>query len=131
MNPLAIIEIGAKLLDKIIPDKDAREKAQFELMKAAQDQDFQRSMGQMATNTEEAKHASLFVAGWRPFIGWVCGFGLTYNFLIYPVLLWIISINGSTIKPPPLFSENLMELVLGMLGLGALRTYEKWKGVTK
>jgi hypothetical protein len=131
MNPLAIVEIGAKLLDKIIPDKDAREKAQFELMKAAQDQDFQRSMGQMTTNTEEAKHASLFVAGWRPFIGWVCGFGLTYNFLIYPVLLWIISINGSTIKPPPLFSENLMELVLGMLGLGALRTYEKWKGVTK
>jgi hypothetical protein len=131
MNPLAIVEIGARLLDKIIPDKDAREKAQFELMKAAQDQDFQRSMGQMATNTEEAKHASLFVAGWRPFIGWVCGFGLTYNFLIYPVLLWIISINGSTIKPPPLFSENLMELVLGMLGLGALRTYEKWKGVTK
>ncbi len=131
MNPLAIIEIGARLLDKIIPDKDAREKAQFELMKAAQDQDFQQSMGQINTNTEEAKHASLFVAGWRPFIGWVCGFGLTYNFLIYPVLLWVISINGSAIKPPPLFSENLMELVLGMLGLGALRTYEKWKGVTK
>ena len=131
MNPLAIIEIGAKLLDKIIPDKDAREKAQFELMKAAQDQDFQLALGQIQVNTEEAKSASVFVSGWRPFIGWVCGFGLTYNFLIYPLLLWVISINGSTIKPPPLFSENLMELVLGMLGLGALRTYEKWKGVTK
>ena len=131
MNPLAIIEIGARLLDKIIPDKDARERAQAELFKAAQDQSFQLSLGQIHTNTEEAKHASLFVSGWRPFIGWVCGFGLTYNFLIYPVLLWVISINGSTIKPPPLFSENLMELVLGMLGLGALRTYEKWKGVTK
>lgn len=131
MNPLAILEIGAKLLDKIIPDKDAREKAQAELFKAAQDQSFQLSLGQIQTNTEEAKHASLFVSGWRPFIGWTCGFGLVYNFLLYPVLLWVLSITGSTIKPPPLFSENLMELVLGMLGLGALRTYEKWKGVTK
>jgi hypothetical protein len=131
MNPLAIIEIGAKLLDKIIPDKDAREKAQFELLKASQDQDFQLALGQIQTNTEEAKHSNLFVSGWRPFIGWVCGFGLTYNFLIYPLLLWIISINGATIKPPPLFADNLMELVLGMLGLGTLRSFEKWKGVTK
>jgi hypothetical protein len=131
MNPLAIIEIGAKLLDKIIPDKDAREKAQFELLRASQDQDFQLALGQIQTNTEEAKHTNLFVSGWRPFIGWVCGLGLTYNFLIYPLLLWIIQVNGSDIKPPPLFADNLMELVLGMLGLGTLRSFEKWKGVTK
>lgn len=131
MNPLAIIEIGAKLLDKIIPDKDAREKAQFELIKASTEHDFQLALGQIQTNTEEAKSSSLFVAGWRPFIGWVCGLGLTYNFLIYPLLLWIITTTGAEIKPPPLFADNLMELVLGMLGLGTLRSFEKWKGVTK
>mgnify|MGYP000352510651 CR=1 FL=1 len=131
MNPLDIITIGAKLLDKIIPDKDAREKAQAELLKAAQDNDFQLALGQIQTNTEEAKSPSLFVAGWRPFIGWVCGVALTYNFLLYPLMLWCIAAYGSAIKPPPLFSDNLMELVLGMLGLGGLRTFEKWKGVTK
>jgi hypothetical protein len=131
MNPLAIIEIGARLLDKIIPDKDAREKAQFELIKASQDQDFQLALGQLQVNTEEAKSPSTFVSGWRPFIGWVCGIALTYNFLIYPLMLWFIAVYGSDIKPPPLFSEYLMELVMGMLGLGTLRTFEKWKGVTK
>lgn len=131
MNPLAIIEIGARLLDKIIPDKDARERAKADLFKAAQDQDFQLALGQIQLNTEEAKSASLFVSGWRPFIGWVCGIALTYNFLIYPLMLWSIAVYGSDIKPPPLFSDVLMELVLGMLGLGTLRSFEKWKGVTK
>jgi Holin of 3TMs, for gene-transfer release len=131
MNPLAIIEIGAKLLDKIIPDKDAREKAQAELFKAAQEQDFQLALGQIQLNTEEAKSDSIFVSGWRPYIGWVCGIALTYNFIIYPLMLWFIAFYGSAIKPPALFSDVLMELVLGMLGLGTLRTFEKWKGVTK
>ena len=131
MNPLAIIEIGARLLDKIIPDKDARQKAQFELMRAAQDQEFQVAIKQIETNLEEAKHSNLFVSGWRPFIGWVCGAALTYNFIIYPLMLWSIAAYGSDIKPPPIFSDTLMELVLGMLGLGGLRTFEKWKGVTK
>jgi hypothetical protein len=131
MNPLAIIEIGAKLLDKIIPDKDAREKAQAELFKAAQEQDFQLALGQIQLNTEEAKSNSIFVSGWRPYIGWVCGIALTYNFIIYPLMLWFIAVYGSDIKPPALFSDVLMELVLGMLGLGTLRTFEKWKGVTK
>lgn len=131
MNPLAIIEIGARLLDKIIPDKDARAKAQAELFKAAQEQDFQLALSQIQLNTEEAKSQSIFVSGWRPFIGWVCGIALTYNFIIYPLMLWFIAFYGSTIKPPALFSDVLMELVLGMLGLGTLRTFEKWKGVTK
>lgn len=131
MNPLAIIEIGAKLLDKIIPDKDAREKAQFELMKAAQDQEFQKVLTQLEINKAEAAHPSIFVAGWRPFIAWSCGFGLIYNFIAYPLLLWLVAVSGSPITPPPLFSENLMELVLGMLGLGGLRTFEKFKGVER
>lgn len=131
MNPLAIIEIGARLLDKIIPDKDAREKAQAQLLMAAQDHDFQLALGQLKVNEQEAQHPSIFVSGWRPFIGWACAFGLVYNFLVYPLLLWIVAVSGAVITPPPLFSDNLMELVLGMLGLGALRTYEKFKGVSR
>lgn len=129
MNPLAILEIGARLLDKIIPDKDAREKAQAELFKAAQDQEFQLALGQLKVNEAEASNPNMFVAGWRPFIGWTCGIGLVYNFIVYPLLLWGVAVYGAQITPPPLFSDNLLELVLGMLGLGALRTYEKWKGV--
>jgi hypothetical protein len=129
MNPLAIVEIGARLLDKIIPDKDARAKAQFELMRAAQDADLQLALGQLKVNEAEAGNTHVFVSGWRPFIGWTCGIGLVYNFILYPILLWFIAVTGAELTPPPLFSENLMELVMGMLGLGALRTYEKWKGV--
>lgn len=131
MNPLAIVEIGARLLDKIIPDKDARERAQTELLKAAQDQDFQKAIAQIEVNKIEAQHQSLFVAGWRPAIGWICVTGLGYNFLLYPLLTWFVVFSGADFAPPALLSENLMELVLGMLGLGALRTFEKYKGVTK
>jgi hypothetical protein len=131
MTPLDIITIGAKLLDKIIPDKDAREKAQADLLKAAQDQDFQKALAQIEVNKAEAQHSNLFVSGWRPAVGWTCVIGLVYNFIMYPLLLWIVVITGSSIEPPPMFSENLMELVLGMLGLGALRTYEKFKGVNR
>lgn len=131
MNPLAIIEIGARLLDKIIPDKDARDKAQFELMRAAQDQDFQMALGQLKINEAEASHPSIFVAGWRPAIGWVCVCGLAYNFLVYPMLVWLVAATDAQFTPPAMLSDNLMELVLGMLGLGALRSFEKWKGVAR
>lgn len=131
MNPLAILEIGGRLLDKIIPDSAAREKAQAELLRAAQDQDFQLAMGQIEINKEEAKNPNLFVSGWRPFIGWTCAIGLVYNFLLYPLLLWSVAVLGLTLTPPPLFSNNLMELVFGMLGMGALRTFEKAKGVAR
>jgi hypothetical protein len=131
VNPLALLEIGGRLLDKIIPDKDAREKAQAELLRAAQDQDFQKAIAQIEVNKMEAQHTSLFVAGWRPAIGWICVVGLGYNFLIYPMMTWLVAITGAEFTPPPLLSENLMELVMGMLGLGALRSFEKWKGVAR
>ena len=131
MTPLAIVEIGARLLDKIIPDKAAREKAQAELLKAAQDQDFQLALRQIEVNKAEAAHSSIFVAGWRPGLGWICVAGLAYNFIVYPLLTWLVVVGNAEFTPPPLMSDNLMELVLGMLGLGALRTAEKWKGVAR
>jgi len=126
---LSIIEIGAKLLDKIIPDKDAREKAQTELLKAAQDQDFQLAVAQIKVNEEEAKSENLFKSGWRPAIGWICVFGLFYNFVLYNILLWTVATFKLSLTPPALMSDILMELVFAMLGLGSLRTFEKIKGI--
>ena len=130
MIPSALlIEVGARILDKIIPDKDARAKAQEELLKTANDQEFQLALAQIEVNKEEAKSESLFKSGWRPAIGWTCTLGLIYNFVLYPFLLWLVAITGSTIVPPPLISDILMELVFALLGLGGLRTYEKVKGI--
>jgi hypothetical protein len=126
---LSIIEIGAKLLDKVIPDKDVREKAQAELLKAAQDQDFQLALAQIKVNEEEAKSENLFKSGWRPAIGWICVFGLFYNFVLYNILLWAVATFQLPITPPALMSDILMELVFALLGLGSLRTFEKIKGI--
>ncbi len=126
---VSILEIGARLLDKVIPDKDARERAQAELLKAANDQDFQLSLAQIRVNEEEAKSENIFKSGWRPAIGWICVFGLAYNFVIYNLLLWVVATFGLNITPPALMSDILMELVFAMLGLGSLRTFEKVKGI--
>ena len=91
--------------------------------------------GQLEINKQEAQHGSIFVAGWRPFIGWVCGMALVWNFIIQPLLLWIawmmpeLGIDMST--APKLDSGELMTVLLGMLGLGGLRTYEKRLGVSR
>lgn len=126
---ISILEIGAKLLDKVIPDKDAREKAQAELLKAANDQDFQLSLAQIRVNEEEAKSENIFKSGWRPAIGWICVVGLFYNFVLYNILLWTVATFNINITPPALMSDILMELVFAMLGLGSLRTFEKVKGI--
>lgn len=79
---------------------------------------------QTKINEVEAKHRTVFVAGWRPFIGWVCGFALAYNFVLRDLIIWIV--NPIEV-PPALQMEHLMTVLLGMLGLGGLRTFEKLK----
>jgi hypothetical protein len=120
---------------RLIPDKGerARAKEMFEgQMLTAMTSLVQ---GQLEINKMEATHASTFVAGWRPFIGWVCGTALVWNFIIQPLLLWIawmmpeLGIDMST--APKLDSGELMTVLLGMLGLGGLRTYEKRLGVDR
>jgi hypothetical protein len=84
------------------------------------------------TNIAEAQHRTLFVAGWRPFIGWVSGLALFYTFLIQPIFLWINSIYNLTSTPPPQLNDDLLfNIVLAMLGIAGLRTYEKQKGLTR
>lgn len=84
---------------------------------------------QLAVNAIESKHRSIFVAGWRPFIGWVCGFALAYQYLLHPIIAWIVTIAMETpVYPPAIDMAVMMPVLLGMLGLGAMRTTEKKAG---
>ena len=82
---------------------------------------------QAEINKIEAQHRTIFVAGWRPFIGWVCGFALAYNFVLRDLLVWYF---GETTAPPALQMEHLITVLVGMLGLGGMRTFEKLNNKT-
>ncbi len=86
---------------------------------------------QSEINRIEAGHRSLFVAGWRPFIGWVCGVGFLWAFLLHPLFEWIVALRGLDIIAPGIVTDNMMELVLALLGLGTLRSVEKMSGRSK
>lgn len=86
---------------------------------------------QAEINRVEAGHRSLFVAGWRPFIGWVCGAGFLWAFLLHPLFEWTVALRGLDIVAPGIVTDNMMELVLALLGLGALRSVEKMTGRSK
>jgi hypothetical protein len=129
MNPLDIIAIGGKLLDKIIPDKDARDKAQAVLLQTAQDQDFQLSLGQIEVNKIETQSESIFKSGWRPFVGWTCASAFALHFVIFPIIDKIIVSFGGLAVAIPFQIEALMTVLFGLLGLGGFRTFEKIKGV--
>jgi hypothetical protein len=122
------------LIDKIvarIPDPAARERAsldmQAELLKAA----VAESQSQNEVNKVEAAHSNLFVAGWRPFIGWMGGISLGYAFLLQPILSWFLAILGVTTPLPEPNTETMMALVTAMLGVTAARSFDKWKGTSK
>jgi hypothetical protein len=117
---------------RFIPDKGARAEAKeaFEMQMLAAMTGLVQ--GQLAINQKEAEHGSIFVAGWRPFIGWVCGFGVAWQFVLSPIGTWIVVISGWEVPPIPILDTGpLMTLMLGMLGLGGLRTYEKRLGVAR
>jgi len=124
----AALDIGGKLIDRLWPNPAEAEKAKYELFKLQQSGELQLAIGQLEINKEEAKSGSLFVSGWRPFVGWTCGFGLVYSFLGQPLLSWASSIYGFNI-PPTLDLGTLLTVLGGLLGLGSLRTVEKINGV--
>jgi len=100
---------------------------QFTLEKLAGEADQIKVKGQLDINLAEAQSSSLFVAGWRPFIGWVCGLSLAWNYLLHPLIVWVMIYQGKKGSPPPLDLTELMPIVLGLLGLGVYRTIEKVK----
>lgn len=116
------IDLVKSAIDRIWPDASESERTRIAAILSL-------SQGQMATNTVEAQHRSIFVAGWRPGLGWVCVFSLAYTYLFYPTLLWAAAIWTPELKPPILpTQDNLFELLLGMLGLAGMRSFERVKG---
>lgn len=135
MSPLLIgpiVELGKGLINRFFPDPAQAASAQLELLKMAQNgelaqlaADTDLAKAQLAVNQAEASSGNWFVAGWRPYIGWICGTGLGYQFLVYPILIAFVP------EIVPLDTSTLLTLLLGMLGLGGLRTAEKFKGVNR
>ena len=124
-----LIPAVAGLLDKFIEDKDEKSKLAHEIATLADRQAHELAIQQIKVNQEEAKHVSIFIAGWRPFIGWTCGVALAYHFIIQPLLVFAFTVTGQPVELPSFDMGSLMTVLMGMLGLGSLRTFEKYKGV--
>lgn len=120
-----------KLVDRI-PDPNARAEAKEQFEKELLSAVTQASVAQTKINEIEAGHRNVFVAGWRPFIGWVCGIGLLWSFILQPIMVWTItSFDLGVDNLPVIDTDGLYQLVLAMLGMGGLRTFEKMKGVAR
>lgn len=133
MNPLLLaplLDLGKSLIGRFVPDKEEARKAEAEFLKLAMDGELKQVIAQLEINAQEAAHASRWVAGWRPYYGWVGGTGFGYAVLLQPLLSWLALIKGWPV-PPVLDVDLLMVVAGGMLGIGGLRTYEKRTGVTK
>ena len=123
----SVIGVAGKVLDKFVEDKDLKTKLSHEL----KTQIVSLDLAQAQTNLEQAKHSSIFVAGARPAIMWICAFGLAWQFVFQPVAVWAIAMSGADVVLPVIQTEGLMSLTLALLGLGSMRTAEKWKGVQR
>jgi hypothetical protein len=119
------VAAGLKVLDKFVPDPEAKAKAEAELRANLQAWD----KSQTDVNAVEAANPNLFTSGWRPFIGWVCGAALAYQYVCAPLIVWLATSMHVPLAPPPKLDGSLWELMFGMLGLGGLRTLEKIRGV--
>lgn len=131
MNWLSVVSpIVERVLD-FIPNPAEKAKAQLEIQNQLMAAAIEESKGQLEVNKAEAESGNVFVSGWRPAIGWVCAFGFAFQFFLVPVVGWISALIGSEIPLPAIDTESLYSLTMGMLGMGALRSFEKWKKVTK
>lgn len=129
VGPVADLLKG--ILDRVLPVKMSEsERAQLEAELARAD--WQVVLAQLAVNTEEAKSESVFVSGWRPFVGWVCGSAFAWTFVCQPMLAFAISAYSGVLPAlPVLDTGTMMSVLLGMLGLGGLRTFEKFNDANK
>ena len=131
----ALIPAVVSVIDKVLPDPQQAAEAKMRALELAQrgelaalDADVRMALGQMEVNRAEAQ-TDLFRGGWRPATGWCCVAGLAYQFILQPVLPWVVALFGAEVPPlPAIDNETLMVLLTGMLGLGGLRTFERVKG---
>lgn len=130
MDPIsALLNIGNTLIQRIFPDPAQAAQAQLALLKMQQDGDLAEISGQLDINKVEAASSSVFVSGWRPFCGWICGFGLAYVAVVEPIARLIAKLSGYAGDFPEIDTTLTMQVLLGMLGMGGLRSLDKIKGV--
>jgi len=130
LDPIsAALDLGNTIINKIFPDPAQASAAKLELLKLQQSGELAIMTSQTDINKQEASSSSVFVSGWRPAIGWVCALALAYQYLVRPLGGTIASLLGFTIPPLPGLDDNLWQLMMGMLGMGGLRTFEKIQGV--
>jgi len=127
----SILPVVGDVLDRFFPNKEEKAKAAREIEARLSEHLAQIDVAQIRVNEKEASHRNLFVAGWRPFIGWSCGLALFYTYLAQPVVTFILIQRGQYVDLPPIDLGAMMPVLLGMLGLGGLRSWEKSKGLTK
>ena len=127
----ALLPALGTLVDRLIPDKAAAEKAKAEMEMQLVSAANEAALAQVEVNKIEAEHSSVFVAGWRPSIGWVCAAGLAWAFVVAPIASWALMVLGIKAELPAIQFDHLFELVLAMLGIGGLRTFEKMRGVAR
>lgn len=137
MNLLGIGTV-IESVGKIAGDLITTDKERLELELRAKELDQALDLGQIGVNTTEAQHPSVFVAGWRPYVGWVCGGALTYQFILYPLMVWAWRMAQAFghlppgIEPPPMLDTDALWVILsGMLGIAGMRSYEKFRGVAR
>ena len=119
------------LLDKFIEDKDQKAKLAHEVATMAQRHAQELAKAQLEVNKTEAQHKSIFVSGWRPAVGWCCVFGMMGNFMVIPFTNFVLALLEIDVSVPLIDTATMMPVLMGMLGLGAMRTYEKRTGVSK
>lgn len=119
--------ILGKAAERLIPDPEARAKWVSETLAMF----MQADLAQLEVNKAEAATGNMFIGGWRPFIGWVCGAALTYQYIARPFLTWGIQLYNPALPVPPGLNDMLWELMFGLLGMGALRSFDKFRGVAR
>jgi len=128
----SLLPIVGDVISRFLPeDKEARAEAQREIETRLAEHVAKIDVAQIEVNKAEGQHRSIFVAGWRPFIGWTCGFALAYTYVIQPILVFWLAQTGHLVTLPQVDMSLMMPVLLGMLGLGGMRSFEKFKGVSK
>ena len=129
MDPITVLlGLGGKVIDRLWPDPAQRDAAKLELLKLQQSGELTAMVEQLKINQAEAQHPSVFVSGWRPAIGWVCGLACAWNWIGLPVVKMGLAIYGKPLDLAPADLTEMLPILMGMLGLSGLRTIEKING---
>lgn len=125
----SVADLAKSVINKIWPDKSEQEKQQMAIALSAMQNEMALAQGQMDTNKVEAGNPTLFISGWRPFVGWVCGSACAWNWVGLPIVKALMGVFHKDFPVAPADLTQMLPLLMGMLGMGALRTYEKLNGV--